>query len=935
MKLRNKLAMMLTATMITTCVPMVTFANDTSIDKTLILRKDDPVTTGDQYLTFKVDIDVTSPDAMEVYLEGDNIEFEKELFTEWARYEAGEHGSTIEPSDEYTETVDGTEVTYVKRFTMGNYGEDTQASATADDGEILVERTGDNKLKLTLKGSYAGIDIFRLPLVYKVTDTGEATLEIKSGDGRIEETTLTLSKGEVGDKDLVAKITGTDIISIEGKGKLGEIEFSEIAGDQLSGRVIKITLDSSDIEFVEDQEGSDDDESDDSKFTVSSSLGLISNVDADHVKFVRSEEDHTIGYLIFDENSEWLGSSPGKVKIEGLNVEDSDGDVSTGELEATIELMDFAAMDAFEMENGDFLNPDIQGEESNLTTDAKKFNYFIGHKGDFTGRYGLTWDDIDTADVSDKMSEVDDVIAKITENELGISVETDVDVIGGKWDEDDNKVKIKITDPTREFLQDNGKLTLTLEGAIFAPMTSELGKDAIEENADEDEFFTKIESDKIEDDLEDEEDFIKIEESNPNVAEVELDGLDESSSELEFSFYVVGNPGYNGDITLTADGSKWDEPMTATVGTVTQPVEVNLIQQIVLVENEKAPAMGMVTITETADKMFSADDVIVFGVEDLDIEDAEVTADNGMQVDSKISDGHLLIQVQRRSNDPATITISDIKFDGTGYIAFGEYDAYIGGQGIHAANTFINFEESKSSRLVGKPDDPDDWNENGDDYFNGEVNLEEFSEDIDEIFAVAFSLDNFVVSTLPMIPDLNPPGSTLPTPEIMPEPEPTPQPEDVAGPDGNYGLADTYIEISGGRAYVNGKEIKVNTEPKNIDGTTMVGVADLATLLGIPRDQEFGNSLTYHQETDGTGVVTIRLEDRRIIEVRTGSNKINISDYNSLTGTYVSIGNLSPAAQAARIIDGRMFVPMRQIGESLGFDVSWNSATKTAIFTNM
>ncbi|OON90390.1 MAG: hypothetical protein ATN32_04055 [Candidatus Epulonipiscium fishelsonii] len=906
MKLRQKLAMVLAAAMITTSTPMMTLANSTRIDKTLVLKDEMEVgleSNLKQYLTFEVDIKISAEDSMEVYLEGDNIEFEQNLFNEWAR----EEGSTV--SGDITE------------FTMGNYHEGTVADNAK--GTIKVRRTDDNKLKLTLTGSDTEyIDQFRLPLIYKVTDTGMAKLKIQSGDGRIKETTITLSKGEVGDKDLVAEILDTDVISTEGRGKLGKIKIKEIIEKTLSGKVIKITLNSSAVIFKEEQTGLSDDNPNDEEFIVDGYLGL-SSVTPDKVKFVRSDEDHTVGYLIFDKD---LGNNaPGEVTIEGLNVEDADGDVSTGEVDVTIELMDFAAMDAFELDkDGDFVNTKLP---SGLNTDAEKFNYFIENESafeKFEDGYDLVWDDIDTADVSDDMEEVEDVGAKIEEDTLIISVEEDAKTIGGKWDEDSNEVKIKITDPTREFLKDNGKVELTLEGAIFAPMTHELKKDEIKEFADEDEFFTEIEIDEIKT-------IIKIDERNPNVAEIELDGLDENDSELELAFYVIGNLGFDGDIKLTADVNKWDEPISAVVGQVTKPVDINVIQAITVFENEKAQADGMVIISETDEKMFEVNDVIVIKLEDLDIEDATVLADKGMEVDSKVSDGHLLIQVQRKSTAPAIIKISDIKIEGTGYIPLGEYNAYIGGQGIHKANTFINFDASKSSKLVGRPDVADDWEDDEDDYFNNELNLEDYTEDKEEIFAAAFSLESFITSTRPVKPDVAPP---IPAPTPEPEPEPEPQPDDVAGEDGNYGLVDAYIEIYDGKAALNGVEVDVNTAPRNINGTTMVGVADLATILGIPRDKEYGNTLTYHQEADGTGVVTIRLENRRTIEIKTGSNKLALADFNSLTNTYKSIGELV-AAQPAQVINGRMFVPMRQIGEALGFNVSWDSATQTAIFNNM
>ena len=50
--------------------------------------------------------------------------------------------------------------------------------------------------------------------------------------------------------------------------------------------------------------------------------------------------------------------------------------------------------------------------------------------------------------------------------------------------------------------------------------------------------------------------------------------------------------------------------------------------------------------------------------------------------------------------------------------------------------------------------------------------------------------------------------------------------------------------------------------------------------------------------------------------------------------TYAVNGNtLNISNQAvAEIVDGRMFVPFRTIGEALGAQVSWDAATKTAMY---
>lgn len=909
MKLKQKFVMLLAAAMITSSIPMVTFAKNTSISKTLILTEDDTVgyTVDDddnieikkpfeQFLTFDIDIDIKEPESIEVYLEGDNIEITQDLFNAWAK-------------DNPIRESDGKDIV---RFTMNNYGNET-TPGDGTEGTIEIEYTDDNELKVILKGGSKATDQFRMPLLYQAKD-GLLKLNVASHDGRIEEGTYTLSKGEVSNKKFTAEIDDAGkIISVEGEGELGEIEIDEIKANTLNGSVFRLTIDSSDLIFSDKYNDPESGILDDSNY------GLSSAVSDDDVTFVRSDEDNAIGYLIFDFDTSKV-SAPGGVVIKNIEVEAEDDEVATGDIDLTIELMEF------------FDDPD-----DGLTRDD--FDAISnGRKPSDNEDY--TWDDVDTEDASDDMEEVEGVIAVVREAGVGLSVEEEVDTIGGKYThgKDDNKVEIKFSDPTKEFLTDNGKLELTLEGAIFAPVpASEIIKSqtAGDDFADEDGFYTEITSDddRIEYDDDALEDFILINENHPNVAEFNLQDLDDQD-ELVIQFYVVGNPGFNGDIELTAEGSKWDDPMTATIGTVTQPIEVNLVQPIDVVENERAYPAGLITISETDEHMFEADDVIAIKIEDLLIDDADVVADNGLDIDTKIAEGHLLIEIQGRSKDPATITISDIKLDGSGYIPVGEYTAYIGGQGIHVANTPINFEESSSSKIVGKPDEADDWDDDWEDYKNNEINLEDYSEDKDEIFAAAFSLGSFVTSYRPVEPEPEP----VPPIIIPPTPDPIPQPDDVKGENGNYGLPDLDIRISNGRATVNGKYAEVTSEPLIVDGVTMVGVADLAKLLGIPRDKEVGNTLNYYQHGNDPAVVTLRLDKRRTLEIIIGSYEINIYDYNSLTGTYQSVGKKSLIKPAQILMDNeglsRTFVPMRPIGEALGFEVSWDSKKSEAIFTN-
>ena len=67
---------------------------------------------------------------------------------------------------------------------------------------------------------------------------------------------------------------------------------------------------------------------------------------------------------------------------------------------------------------------------------------------------------------------------------------------------------------------------------------------------------------------------------------------------------------------------------------------------------------------------------------------------------------------------------------------------------------------------------------------------------------------------------------------------------------------------------------------------------------------------------------TVTIFGKKLIKFQAGSNIVNIS------GTPRTISGGIP-----EITNGRMYVPFRVLGESLGCTVSWDATTKTAIYS--
>ena len=116
----------------------------------------------------------------------------------------------------------------------------------------------------------------------------------------------------------------------------------------------------------------------------------------------------------------------------------------------------------------------------------------------------------------------------------------------------------------------------------------------------------------------------------------------------------------------------------------------------------------------------------------------------------------------------------------------------------------------------------------------------------------------------------------------------------------------------GANEMVAGEEVVALDQPAYINaaGYTMLPVRATSVALGINT-----NNVLWDQATK---TVTI-LYGQRIITMQVGSKVINVN------------GSAIPASASVEIVDGRTFLPMRDLATALGVtDITWDAATKTA-----
>lgn len=136
------------------------------------------------------------------------------------------------------------------------------------------------------------------------------------------------------------------------------------------------------------------------------------------------------------------------------------------------------------------------------------------------------------------------------------------------------------------------------------------------------------------------------------------------------------------------------------------------------------------------------------------------------------------------------------------------------------------------------------------------------------------------------------------------------------------------------RVPIGSSSIKIGDKEYAMDSTayiqtssnsTMVPLrfVSIATLSGEITGSDESSLVNWDSKTKTASITVNSGSETRVIEFTAGSNKMVIN------GTPITIEN----GVKAEIKDGRMYVPFRALGSALGIDVSWDSTTRTAIYT--
>lgn len=357
------------------------------------------------------------------------------------------------------------------------------------------------------------------------------------------------------------------------------------------------------------------------------------------------------------------------------------------------------------------------------------------------------------------------------------------------------------------------------------------------------------------------------------------EAFNSDAASFEITLYVSADPTFTGDVNVAISGAGTSEGdiEDVKIAEIVAPVTVTATTTKTNMGYQKVPTSDIV-ITEAADGVLLKNGEVkialdsVYGSDELGFADEnidyEITGD--LEVKSfKVNDGVISFTVDSESSEASTITIKNVQIGTTRSVPMGSYGLKISG------NAIVN---NYSEDLV-------------DEGCEGTDTTKELG--------VGFFDDNEEIK----VPDYI---------KVVTE----------------TGTLDSVVKVTIGE-----KTILVNDEAVEIDvapyiqqesSSTMVPLRFVMVALGV--DDVANAADSSKVQFDGvTKTATITYAagaNVTYIQFQAGSNIMKVN------GVEIPMDN----GVKAEITDSRMFVPFRAIGNALGVSVSWDEATRTAIY---
>ena len=442
----------------------------------------------------------------------------------------------------------------------------------------------------------------------------------------------------------------------------------------------------------------------------------------------------------------------------------------------------------------------------------------------------------------------------------------DVDNTGITDDSDHESLEVTIEETFAGAWDNAKKFTLTLPEGVYATDVEVTTDNGLEL---------------------DEEDFINAyDEGEYEYFEFDKRIFDENESdndpyELNFTFTLVADPGFEGDVVLSLSGDALDEDQEVVIAKFVKPYTVSAQQNDLNIDYRNTEIPTDVVITEAEAGLWEKGTEFALTLDKIEFDDdASVTPDDesGLSVKNvKTTDGEIRFTIDEESDDePATVTVSDLKLYMDRSLPAGAYDLNMYALdmlGVDSAEEAEDFDGS-------------DYTTSDKGYLPqtllADTTVFVGDEDDDINYVVKAGFVNIVTA-----------GS------------------DTTG-------FTTKLTVPIGENYLIAGETQVTLDAPayiNAEGYTMLPVRAISTSLGIDN-----NNVLWDQ---ATRTVTILYGDR-IISMTAGSSVMYVN------------GSSIPTSSSVEIVNDRTFLPMRDLATALGVtDLTWDTDPTTGKTTTV
>lgn len=370
---------------------------------------------------------------------------------------------------------------------------------------------------------------------------------------------------------------------------------------------------------------------------------------------------------------------------------------------------------------------------------------------------------------------------------------------------------------------------------------------------------------------------------------------DSNASYFDIKLTLSTSIEFSGDVTVSVSGAGLDAdtlsdlvvakvvtPVTVEAATTKSNMGYKAVEtaDIKITENAAGALEDGKTVEISLDDTYSAD--LAF-----DDADTDIKVDGEIEVKSfTVKNGVIKFTIDEESySNPSTITVTGVAVGTTRSIPYGSYSITVGGEAI--VNNYQEDVDQKSTITVEEGFLPSKKNGEFEDSYAQYKDYDLFEED-------GFEFKDY----LQIVTDT----TTL----------------------------DGVVEVTIGE-----KSIKMDGQTVDMDvaayiqtssNSTMVPLRFVTLALGVDQanatDADNSSKIAWDANTKTATIFYAAGSGQKIIQFQAGSATMTVD------GVGITMDN----GVVAEIVDGRMFVPFRALGQALGVPVSWNAETRTAIY---